>query len=66
MKAALGKKDGKLIATPRTNVSLMSWKSDSVTRRLHVKSSGIAENEAFKIMAVPDDLKNNLGNIDCQ
>ena len=69
MKAALGKKDGQLNATPRTNDSFMSWKIDSVTRRLHVKSSAIAENEAFKIMAVSDDLKNILGTdviIDCQ
>ena len=69
MKAALGKKDGKLIENPRTNDSLMSWKIDSVTRRLHVKSSGIAENEAFKIFAVSDDLKNILGTdiiFDCQ
>ena len=69
MKAALGKKDGKLIENLRTNDSLMSWKIDSVTRRLHVKSSGIAENEAFKIIAVSDDLKNILGTdiiIDCQ
>ena len=69
MKAALGKKDGKLIENPRTNDPLMSWKIDSVTRRLHVKSSGIAENEAFKIIAVSDDLKNILGTdiiIDCQ
>ena len=69
MKAALGKKDGKLNANTRTNDALLTWEIDGVTRRLHINLSGIAENKAYKIMTVSDDLKSNLGIdviIDCQ
>ena len=68
-KAAMGKKESKLMENDRSNDSMLSWKIDGVTRRLHVKSNCIVGNEGLKITVVSEDLKNILGTdviIDCQ
>ena len=59
-KAALGKKEKKLIETYRSNDSMLSWKIDGVTRRLHVKTNGIVRYEGLNSTAVSEDLKNIL------
>ena len=68
-KSALGKKKNELIENNPPIDSMLSWKIDSVTRRLHVKSNGTVGNEGLKITVVSEDLKNILGTdvlIDCQ
>ena len=65
-KAALGKKESKLMEKDRSNDSMLSWKIDGVTRRLHVKSNGIV---GLGITVVSEDLKNIFCTdviIDCQ
>ena len=68
-KAALRKKESKLMENDRSNDSMLSWKNDGVTRRLHVTSTGIVGNKGIKITVVMEDLKNILGTdviIGCQ
>ena len=67
--AALRKVESKLIENYWSNDSILSWKIDGVTRRLHITSNVIVGKEGLSITIVSKVLKNFLGTdviIDCQ